>query len=71
MESWLDPLQRVPKPYPADHPMAELLRARSLTLHRRHERAQWLLTAELLDRLLEDWRALVPLNRWLGSLPEA
>jgi uncharacterized protein (TIGR02453 family) len=71
LEQWLDPLQRVPKPYPADHPMAELLRARSLTLHRRHERAQWLLTAELLDRLLEDWRALVPLNRWLGSLPEA
>jgi hypothetical protein len=24
-----------------------------------------MLTGELLDRLVEDWRALVPLNRWL------
>jgi uncharacterized protein (TIGR02453 family) len=70
MESWLDPLQRMPKPYPADHPRAELLRARSLTLGRRRERGPWLLTAELLDCLVEDWRALVPLNRWLERLPE-
>jgi uncharacterized protein (TIGR02453 family) len=65
MEQWLDPLQRMPKPYPADHPLAELLRARSLTLHRRHERGPFMLTGELLDRLVDDWRALVPLNRWL------
>jgi uncharacterized protein (TIGR02453 family) len=69
MEAWLDPLQRMPKPYPADHPRAELLRARSLTLGRRRERGPWLLTGELLDRLVEDWRALVPLNRWLERLP--
>jgi uncharacterized protein (TIGR02453 family) len=69
MEPWLDPLRRVPKPYPADHPMAELLCARSLTLHRHHERGPWLLSGELLDRLVEDWRALVPLNRWLQRLP--
>jgi uncharacterized protein (TIGR02453 family) len=70
MEPWLDPLQRVPRPYPADHPKGELLRARSLALHRRHERGPWLLGGELLDRLVEDWRALVPLNRWLERLPE-
>jgi uncharacterized protein (TIGR02453 family) len=29
MEPWLDPLQRMPRPWPADHPRAELLRARS------------------------------------------
>jgi uncharacterized protein (TIGR02453 family) len=71
MESWLDPLQRMPRPYPADHPRAELLRARSLTLGRQHERGPWLLGEELLDRLVEDWRALVPLNRWLERLPDA
>jgi uncharacterized protein (TIGR02453 family) len=65
MEQWLDPLQRMPKPYPADHPLADLLRARSFTLHRHHERGPFMLTGELLDRLVEDWRALVPLNRWL------
>jgi uncharacterized protein (TIGR02453 family) len=67
MERWLDPLQRMPKPYPADHPLAELLRARSLTLHRQHERGPYMLTGELLNRLVDDWRALVPLNRWLDQ----
>jgi uncharacterized protein (TIGR02453 family) len=68
MEPWLDPLQRMPRPYPADHPRAELLRARSLTVGRRRQRGPWLLTGELLDHLVEDWRALVPLNRWLERL---
>jgi uncharacterized protein (TIGR02453 family) len=68
MEPWLDPLQRMPKPYPTDHPRAELLRARSLTLGRRRERGAWLLTGDLLDHLVADWRVLVPLNRWLERL---
>jgi uncharacterized protein (TIGR02453 family) len=68
MEPWLDPLQRMPRPYPADHPRAELLRARSLIVGRRRQRGPWLLTGELLDHLVEDWRALVPLNRWLERL---
>jgi uncharacterized protein (TIGR02453 family) len=68
MEPWLDPLQRMPKPYPADHPRAELLRARSLTLGRRRERGPFLLSGDLLDHLVADWRALVPLNRWLERL---
>jgi uncharacterized protein (TIGR02453 family) len=67
MEQWLDPLQRVPKPYQADHPLADLLRARSLTLHHQHERGPFMLSGELLDRLVDDWRALVPLNRWLDQ----
>jgi uncharacterized protein (TIGR02453 family) len=71
MEPWLDPLQRMPKPWPADHPRADLLRARSLTLQRQHGRGPWLLTGELLDRVVADWRALVPLNRWLDRLSEA
>jgi uncharacterized protein (TIGR02453 family) len=69
LEPWLDPLQRMPKPWPADHPRAELLKARSLVLNRQHERAPWLLTAELLDRLVADWKAMVPFNRWLARVP--
>ena len=38
-------------------------------LNRQHERAPWLQTAELLDHLLADWKAMVPFNRWLGRLP--
>jgi uncharacterized protein (TIGR02453 family) len=63
----LQPLQRVPRPYPSDHPRAELLRARTITLGQWYERAPWLVTAELLDRVVEGWRALAPFNRWLDE----
>jgi hypothetical protein len=66
---YLDPLQRMPRPWPADHPRAELLKARSLVLNRQHERAPWLQTAELLDHLLADWKAMIPFNQWLERLP--
>jgi uncharacterized protein (TIGR02453 family) len=66
---YLDPLQRMPKPWPADHPRAGLLKARSLVLNRQHERAPWLQTAELLDHLLADWKAMIPFNRWLERVP--
>jgi uncharacterized protein (TIGR02453 family) len=69
LEPWLNPLQRMPRQWPAEHPRADLLRARSLILNRQHERAPWLQTTELLDRLVADWRAMVPLNRWLERLP--
>jgi uncharacterized protein (TIGR02453 family) len=66
---YLDPLQRMPKAWPADHPRAELLKARSLVLNRQHERAPWLQTAELLDHLLADWKAMIPFNHWLERVP--
>jgi len=67
--SWLDPLQRTPKPWPPDHPRAHLLRGRSLVLNRQHERAPWLQTPELLDHLLADWKAMIRFNRWLERVP--
>jgi uncharacterized protein (TIGR02453 family) len=69
LEPWLDPLQRIPKDWPPDHPRAGLLKARSLVLNRQHERAPWLSTAELLDHLLADWKAMIPFNRWLERVP--
>jgi uncharacterized protein (TIGR02453 family) len=69
LEPWLDPLQRMPRDWPADHPRGGLLKARSLVLNRQHERAPWLSTAELLDHLLADWKAMIPFNRWLERLP--
>jgi uncharacterized protein (TIGR02453 family) len=69
LEPWLDPLQRAPRSYPADHPRAALLRARSLVLNRQHDRAPWLQTAELLDHLVADWKAMIPFNRWLERIP--
>ena len=69
LEPWLDPLQRIPRPYPADHPRAALLKARSLVLNRQHDRAPWLQSAELLDHLVADWKAMIPFNRWLERVP--
>ena len=69
LEPYLDPLQRMPRDWPADHPRAGLLKARSLVLNRQHERAPWLSTAELLDHLLADWKAMIPFNRWLERIP--
>ncbi|HEY4726688.1 MAG TPA: DUF2461 domain-containing protein [Actinomycetes bacterium] len=69
LEPWLDPLQHMPRPWPADHPRAGLLRARSLVLNRQHGRAPWLQTAELLDHLVADWKAMIPFNRWLERVP--
>jgi uncharacterized protein (TIGR02453 family) len=66
---YLDPLQRMPKAWPADHPRAALLKARSLVLNRQHDRAPWLQTEELLDHLLADWKAMIPFNRWLERVP--
>jgi uncharacterized protein (TIGR02453 family) len=69
LEPYLDPLQRMPKAWPADHPRAGLLKARSLVLNRQHHRAPWLQTAELLDHLVADWKAMIPFNRWLERVP--
>ena len=69
LEPWLDPLQRMPRDWQADHPRAGLLKARSLVLNRQHPRAPWLQTAELLEHLVADWKAMIPFNRWLERVP--
>ena len=69
LEPYLDPLQRMPRPWTADHPRADLLKARSLVLNRQHDRAPWLRQRELLDHLLADWKAMIPFNRWLERVP--
>lgn len=58
---------RVPKPYAADAPRAELLRAKSLTVLRREEPAEWMHTPECLDRVAAAWRSVGPLNHWLAT----
>jgi uncharacterized protein (TIGR02453 family) len=69
LQPWLDPLQRMPRAYPADHPRGDLLKARSLVLNRQHDRAPWLHTPEVLDRLVADWQAMIEFNRWFERVP--
>jgi uncharacterized protein (TIGR02453 family) len=69
LQPWLDPLQRMPRAYPADHPRGDLLKARSLILNRQHDRAPWLQTPEVLDRLVADWQAMIPFTHWFARVP--
>jgi len=60
-------LKRVPRGYPQDHPRAERLRLRELTVHRRHALEAWLhepACDELIRRELDGAR---PLVAWLAK----
>jgi uncharacterized protein (TIGR02453 family) len=58
-------LARAPRGYPADHPRVELLRRRSLTVHRRHPLGPWLRRPGAGRRVREELEAATPLVRWL------
>lgn len=59
-------LKRVPAPYAADHPRAELLRRKSITAWR--DMPPGAATEDAVSPSLDAFRALKPLNDWLGSL---
>jgi uncharacterized protein (TIGR02453 family) len=58
-------LTRAPRGYPADHPRVELLRHRSLTVHRRHDLGAWLHKPRAGRVIREELEAAAPLVRWL------
>jgi uncharacterized protein (TIGR02453 family) len=62
-----DQLKRPPKPWSPDHPRADLLRRKSLAAGLRFEPAEWLHEPVCATRVAEAWRALGPLNAWLGQ----
>ncbi len=60
-------LKRMPKPYTADHPRADLLLHKSLAAGLRLEPAEWLHTPECVERVADAWRTVQPLNAWLAQ----
>jgi uncharacterized protein (TIGR02453 family) len=62
-----DTMTRAPRGYPADHPRLSLLKHRSLVASRHWEPAPWLHTRAAFTRIRDSWRAIVPLNEWLGT----
>jgi len=62
-----DRLKRLPKPWGAEHPRADLLTLKALTGSVQHEPAPWLHEPECLDRVVAGWRAVRPLNAWLAQ----
>jgi len=62
-----DALKTSPRGYDADHPRIDLLRHKSMTLGRSYGFEPVVHTAELLDRVREDWRAARPFVRWMDA----
>ena len=58
-------LTRAPRGYAPDHPRLDLLRRRSLTVHRRHALGAWLHGPRAGRVIREELEAAGPLVRWL------
>lgn len=61
------PLKRVPPGFPAMHPRAEFLRWKGAAVVQEYDRADWMHTAVVLDRIYDVWRGAQPLREWLGA----
>jgi uncharacterized protein (TIGR02453 family) len=60
-------LKRLPKPYPPDHPRADLLHHKSLAAGRSFEPEEWLHEPGCGDRIAQAWREVTPLRDWLNQ----
>jgi uncharacterized protein (TIGR02453 family) len=60
-------LKTSPRGYDKDHPRIELLKMKSVLGSRRYGFEPFVHTAELLDRVRDDWRRLRPLVSWLAE----
>jgi uncharacterized protein (TIGR02453 family) len=63
-------LKTAPRGYAKDHPRIELLRHKTLLGMRSYGFEPFVHTAELLDRVRDDWRRLRPLVNWLADHAE-
>lgn len=60
-----EPLKRVPRGYPADHPRGELLKWKGLIAGVDFGTPPWLHTPEVKERIVATWDAAAPLHAWL------
>jgi uncharacterized protein (TIGR02453 family) len=60
-------LKTRPQGYPADHPRIELLRHKSLVLHKNYGVDEVIHTPKLLTRIRSDWRTARPFVDWVGT----
>ncbi len=58
-------LTRIPSGYAKDHPRADLLRHKSLTLGREFGFPDWITTRRARTEIVKAWRAMGPMIEWL------
>ena len=56
-----------PRGVAADHPRIELMRNRGLSAGRSYGSEPWVHSAQLADRVADDWRAMAPLVDWMAD----
>jgi uncharacterized protein (TIGR02453 family) len=61
-------LKTAPRGYEKDHPRIELLRMKTVLGMKSYGFEPFIHTAELLDRVREDWRRLRPLVSWIAEV---
>ncbi|WP_182378031.1 DUF2461 domain-containing protein [Nocardioides sp. WS12] len=62
-----DRLKTVPRGYDKEHPRIDLLRMKTVLGMREYGFEPFIHTADLLDRVREDWRRLRPLVNWIAE----
>jgi uncharacterized protein (TIGR02453 family) len=60
-------LSRVPAGYPKDHPRADLLRFKTLTVGRELGCPAWLATPRARNEIAKAWRTMAPVVDWLDT----
>jgi uncharacterized protein (TIGR02453 family) len=60
-------LKTRPRGVEPDHPHVDLLRHRSLYVHREWEPAAWMGTRRVVTRIRESWQGMTPLLHWLAD----
>ena len=63
-------LKTSPRGYDANHPRIDLLRHKQIIVSKSYGFAEFIHTAELVDRVREDWQAARPLVNWLDRAQE-
>lgn len=62
-----NPIKTRPPGYAKDHPRLELLRYRTLHVHRDMGDGPWLATRDALSQVRRGWRRMAPLNDWIAT----
>jgi uncharacterized protein (TIGR02453 family) len=60
-------VRTTPRGYAADHPRIETLRQKELMVIRDFGDPEWLSTTHVLTEVRDTWRAIRPLNEWVGE----
>lgn len=63
-----DMVATVPRGFDKDHPRIELLRHKSIAVHRSYGFEPIIHTPALLEAIRDDWRTVRPLVEWLGEV---